>query len=220
MNIIIVGGGKTVYFLARTFLSKGHSVTIVSRNKEDCVQLARRLKVTVACGDGSSPIVLEEAGARNAQAVLAVTPNDQDNLVICQLATSRFGVPRAVALVNDPENEEVFKALDVPAFSVTPAIASLLEQQASLDEITHLVPVSQGKVNITEVVVKPDSPVVGKTLREVDLPADALITVVIRDGEPVIPRGFTRLDAGDRVVLVTLPASHGPALRAITGERK
>jgi trk system potassium uptake protein TrkA len=220
VNVIIVGGGKTVYFLARTFLSKGHVVTLVSRNKEDCVRLARRLKVAVTFGDGSSPTVLEEAGARSAQAVLAVTPNDQDNLVICQLATSRFAVPRAVALVNDPENEQVFKALDVPAFSVTPAIASLLEQQASLDEITNLVPIGEGKVNITEIVLKPDSPVVGKALREIDLPTDALITVVIRDGEPVIPRGYTELNAGDRVVLVTLPANHGPALRAITGEKK
>lgn len=218
MKVLIVGGGRTMYFLCRTFLAKGHAVTVINRDPEECVRMARRLKVTVVRGDGSDPAILEEAGAHEADAVLAVTPNDQDNLAICQLARLQYGAPRAVALVNDPDNEEVFHRLGVAAFSTTRTIASMIEQRTALDEITNLIPAGEGKVNITEVRLQPTSPVVGKTLRDLSLPGDSLIAVVLRNGQAVVPRGDTRLRAGDRIVLITLPANHGPVLRAITGE--
>jgi trk system potassium uptake protein len=218
MKVAIVGGGKPVYFLCRTFLAKGHQVTLINRDQEECIQMARRLKVTVVCGDGSDPTILEEAGTRETDAVLAVTPNDQDNLAVCQLASLQYGVPRTVALVNDPDNEKVFQKLGVVAFSTTRTIASMMEQRTALDAITNLIPVGEGKVNITEVKLLPTSPVVGKTLRDLSLPMDSLIAVVLRNGDAVIPRGDTELRSGDRVVLITLPANHGPVLRAITGE--
>lgn len=218
MNVLIVGGGKPVYFLCRTFLAKGHQVTLINRDAEDCVRMARRLRVTVVRGDGSDPALLEEAGVHAADAVLAVTPNDQDNLAVCQLAAIQYGVPRALALVNDPDNEKVFRKLGVSAFSTARTIASLIEQRTDLDEITNLIPLGEGKVNITEVRLQPTAPVVGKTLRDLSLPADSLIAVVLRNGEAIVPRGDTQLRAGDQLVLITLPANHGPVLRAITGE--
>lgn len=218
MKVLIVGGGKTLYFLCRTFLAKGHEVTVINRDADDCVRIARSLKVTVVCGDGSDQTILEEAGAHGADAVLAITPNDQDNLAICQLAALQYEVPRAVALVNDPDNEEVFRKLGVGAFSTTRIIASLIEQRTALDEITNLVPVGEGKVNITEVRLPSDSPVAGKSLRDLSLPAHSLIAVILRNGEALVPRGDTQLQVGDCVVLITLPANHGPALKAITGE--
>ena len=133
MKVLIVGGGKTLYFLCRNFTAKGYEVVIINRNQEECVQLARQLSATVVCGDGSDPGILKEAGAMGADALLAITPNDQDNLVICQLASLQFGVPRAVALANDPENAEVFQKLGVSAFSTTHIIGSLIEQRASLE---------------------------------------------------------------------------------------
>ena len=218
MKVLIVGGGKPVYFLCRTFLAKGHEVTVINRDHEECVQIARRLKVTVVHGDGSDQTILEEAGAHGADAVLAVTPNDQDNLAIGQLAALQFHVPRAVALVNDPDNEQIFQKLGVGAFSTTRIMASLIEQRTALDEITNLVPVGEGKVNITEIKLPPDSPVAGRSLRDLSLPAHSLIAVILRKGEALVPRGDTQLAVGDRVVLITLPANHGQALKAITGE--
>lgn len=218
MKVFIVGGGKPVYFLCRTFLAKGHRVTVVNRNEDECVQLARRLKVTVVHGDGSDPNILEEAGAHGTDAVLAVTPNDQDNLAVCQLASMEYGVPRTVALVNDPDNEAVFQKLGVSAFSTTRTIASMIEQRTALDEITNLIPVGEGKVNITEIKLPASSPVVGKTLRDLSLPQDSLVAVVLRNGDAVVPRGDTTLRTGDRIVLITLPANHGPVIKTITGE--
>jgi len=218
MKVLIIGGGKPVYFLCRTFLAKGHRVTVINRDQDECIQLARRLKVTVIRGDGSDPTVLEEAGAHGADAVLAVTPDDQDNLAACQLAKLQFDVEHNVALVNDPDNEKVFQKLGVTAFSTTGIIASMIEQRTALDEITNLIPVGEGKVNITEIKLQTSSPVAGKTLRELSLPSDSLIAVVLRNGDAVVPRGDTKLHAGDRIVLITLPANHGPVIKAVTGE--
>ena len=218
MKVMIVGGGRPVYFLCRTFLAKGHQVTLINRDQDECVRMARRLKATVVHGDGSNPGILEEAGAHGTDAVVAVTPNDQDNLAICQLASMQYEVPRTIALVNDPDNEKVFQKLGVTAFSTTRTIASMIEQRTALDEITNLIPVGEGKVNLTEIKLQTTSPVVGKTLRELSLPPDSLIAVVLRSGEAVVPRGDTALRAGDQIVLITLPANHGAVLRAITGE--
>ena len=220
MKVLIVGGGKTLYFLCRNFAAKGYEVVIVNRDKEECVQLARQLSATVVFGDGSDVRILKEAGAMRADAVLAITPNDQDNLVICQLASLRFGVPRTVALVNDPDNAEVFNKLGVSAFSTTQIVGSLIEQRASLEQIINLLPVGEGRVNVTEIILDADSPVSGKRLKDISLPQNALVAVIIRDNQPIVPRGANELLAGDRVVLITLPENHGPVLKAITGERK
>lgn len=219
MKVLIVGGGTTLYFLCRNFAARGYEVVVINRNREECVQLARELSATVVCGDGSDAVVLKEAGAMGADAVLAITPNDQDNLVTCQLAALKFGVPRAVALANDPDNAEVFEKLGVSSFSTTRIVSSLIEQRASLEQITNLLPVGEGRVNVTEVVLDDDSPVVGRRLKDIGLPENALVAVVIRGNMPIVPRGANDLRAGDRVVLITLPENHGPVLRAFTGER-
>jgi trk system potassium uptake protein TrkA len=219
MKALIVGGGKTLYFLCRSFAAKGHEVVVINRDRGECVELARQVTATVVCGDGSDPKILMEAGAMRADVVLAVTPNDQDNLVICQLASLQYGVPRTLALANDPENAEVFEKLGVPAFSTTHIIGSLIEQRASLEQITNLIPVGEGRVNVTEIVLNPESPQAGKHLKDIDLPENALVAVVIRDNRPVVPRGANQLLAGDRVVLITLPENHGAVLKAFTGEQ-
>jgi len=219
MKILLVGGGKTLYFLCQNFVAKGHTVVIINRDQEECVQLARQLSATIICGDGSDALILKEAGAMGADVVLAITPNDQDNLVICQLAALKFGVPRAIALANDPENAEIFEKLGVSAFSITHIVGSLIEQRASMEQIVNLLPVGEGRVNVTEIVLNDESPVVGKLLKDLDLPENALVAVMMRDNKPIVPRGANDLLAGDRVVLITLPENHGPVLRAFTGER-
>ncbi|MBI1928289.1 NAD-binding protein [Candidatus Poribacteria bacterium] len=221
MNILIVGGGKLVYFLSRTFISKGYSVTIINRDREECSWLARRLKATAVYGDGSNPQILEEAGAGTADAVLAVTPNDQDNLVICQLASLRFHVPRTLALVNDPDHEEVFRQLGITsAFSTTRVLSSLIEQRAGFEGITNLLPVGEGKVNVTEVVLEGTSPVVGRALRDIAFPENSLIACLLRDDQPIVPRGTTVLQERDRLIVMTLPENHGQVLKMLTGDAR
>ncbi len=218
MNTLIVGGGKLVYFLSRTFFSKGYQVTIINRDKSECIWLARQLKATVVYGDGSDPRILEEAQADGTDTLLAVTPNDEDNLAICQLAHLRFGVPRTLALVNDPDNEDVFRSLGVTrVFSTTRLLSNLIEQKAAFEDITSLAPLADGKVNVSEVALRDDSPVVGRSLLDIGLPPDSLIAGIIRDGRPIIPRGSTALEPHDRLIVITLPENHGQVLKMLAG---
>ncbi len=127
MNVILIGGGKTTYFLARQFTGRGYRVAIINRDGTEAKQLSEQVQALVLLGDGSDPTMLEEAGAGQAQVVVALTPHDQDNLVACQLARQMYGVPRTVALVNDPENEAIFVELGVSlTFSATRTLANLI----------------------------------------------------------------------------------------------
>ncbi|HEX5052325.1 MAG TPA: NAD-binding protein [Planctomycetota bacterium] len=217
MKAILVGAGRPLYFLAQTFRRKDHAVTLIVRDAAESSWLANQSDATVVHGDGSNDRVLEDAGARSADLVLAATANDADNLIICQQARARFAVPRAVALVNDPDNQAIFAALGVDAISPSMTVASLVEQWATCDRVTHLVPAGNGKVTISEVTLGDSFAFAGRPIAELGFPRDALIAVVMRDAETLVPRGDTKLQRGDRVLLVALAESHGLALQLLTG---
>lgn len=218
MKVVIVGEGPTLYFVGKLFNAKGHTVTMIVNDPPEAILLARKLKATIIQGDGSDPNVLQDAEVSAADALLAITPKDQDNLVICQLASLQFGVHRTLALVNDPENAEIFQQLGVRSFSSTTLIASLIEERTSLADITNLVPLDEGRVIITELVINQDYPVAGKLLKEIHLPDNALIAVLIRAGSAIIPRGNNQILPGDRIVVISLPENHGVVLRALSGD--
>lgn len=221
MRVIIVGGGKTVYFLAKQFAAKGYHTSIINRNEHDAQRLSRHLEATVIRGDGSEPAVLESAGARQTDVVLAMTPHDQDNLITCQLAQRMYGVPRTIALVNDPESEPIFRQLGVTiAFSATQIIATLIEEQADFDEVINLIPAAGGRVNVTEVTLPDDAPAVGMQLRELRIPQNALIATIIRDEEVIIPGGASRLETDDRLIIITQPETYADTIRALTGDEE
>jgi trk system potassium uptake protein TrkA len=219
MKIIVVGGGKVPYFLARSFHAKGHSVVMVNPDAAECRLFARQLKATIIHGDGSYPKILDDAGAHEADAVLAITPSDEDNLVICQIAERRFQVPATLAVVSDPDNETVFPQLGVTnVVSITRILTALIEERTEVEEITNLVALAGGKVNVTELELTEDCPVLGHPLSQIRLPDDALIACIIRNDRVLVPYGATSLMLGDRVLLVTVPASHGTAVKTLTGE--
>ena len=219
MKVIIVGNGKQLYFMAREFVSKGHSVVVICREESDAYWISRRLKVVVLHGDGSIPSVMEDAGAREAEVVIAATVHDPDNLLICQIAERRFKVPTTLALVSNPDNEEVFPKLGIKnVASLTQMISKLVEHRTTVEEIRDLSIMAEGAVNVTEIILPEDSPIVGKPLSSSGLPGDTLVASVVRGSSAIIPRGDTVLSAGDRIVLVTLPTSYGQAVKYLTGE--
>jgi len=218
MKVIIVGAYQTSYYLCRIFQSKGYNITIINRKQEECERLAHNLKATIVHGDGSDPQILEDAGAHTADAILAITPNDQDNLLICQLSFSHFHIPKTLAVVNDPDNEMVFKELGVPAISFTRVLSILIEQKTDFENITNLFSIAEGKINVTEVVLNPSSPVVGKPLHQIGLPKGSLIASILRKDKPIVPSGATQLLDKDRLIVVTLPENHDQSLRILTGD--
>ena len=222
MRIILIGGGETietVYFLARLFSRRGDQVTVVNPCPAEAQMLSRQVKATVILGDGSDPAVLEEAGARRADVLLSLTPQDPDNLVTCQIAQKLYGVPRTLALVNDPDNEEVFRQLGIAeVFSATRVIGSLIEGQTLFDEIIHLFPAAEGRLYVTEVVLDGQAPVIAKTLQDLDLPEESLVVAIIRDQKVIVPGGEHRLQAADRLIVIALPENQQEILRTLTGE--
>lgn len=135
MELILIGGGKTAYFLARQLSNKSHRLILISSDPVEARWLSEQLTTAlVILGDGTDPEVLAEAGAARADVVVALTPHDQDNLVTCQLARQMYSVPWTIALANDPDNEAIFAQLGISAtFSVPHLIATLIEQRAGPD---------------------------------------------------------------------------------------
>ena len=219
MNIIIAGGRKEIHFLIKNFTSKGHHVTLINNDEEYCKNFARiHEKIDVVLGDASMPNVLEDAGAVYANLVIALTQYDPDNLVICQIAKAMYGVKRTVAVVNDPKNISIFKKLGIDTvISTVNIVSSIIEQKISVEEITNLIPLAEGKVSITEVVITKNSPVLNKTLAEINIPYSAVIGCIIRNEEGIIPRGNTVVMEKDRLITLCLPEAQSEMLNIFIG---
>lgn len=218
MRIIIIGGDKTVYFLARQFVRRKYHVTVINRDPVRSREIAEQTKATVVLGEGTDVNRLEEAGARQADALLALTSHDQDNLIACQLAQRLFGMPRTIAMVNDPDNEPIFQRLGINvAFSATRIIGSIIDQETDFEDITALMPLARGRINVTDVRLDDLSPAVGKTLQELDLAENSLVAAIIRNDEVIVPRGATRLQEDDHLVLITQPENQKKDLEVLCG---
>lgn len=218
MRVIIIGGNRTVYFLAKHFVDSKHHVTVINRDPERAHEMAEQTKATVVLGEGTDVSRLEEAGARRSDVLLALTAHDQDNLIACQIAQRNFGVPRTIAIVNDPDNEDVFRRLGVTvAFSATRIIGNIIEQETSFEDITSIMALAQGNVMVADVRLDKQSPTIGQTLLELDLSEGSLIACVIRGDDYIVPRGSTVLQPGDHLLLISHPDQQTRDLRLLCG---
>ncbi|MFH1215682.1 MAG: NAD-binding protein [Pseudomonadota bacterium] len=219
MKVILVGSGKIVYYLARQFAKNRFKTMIVTPQPEEASELSQRLGVPVLGGDATDPQILEEAGAYQADAVLALTPYDEDNLAVCQIAGKMYNVPRTIALVNDPENEDIFHKLNVSvAISATRILSILLEEQAGFEEIGKMIAVAGGNVSVSEIVLRAGCPVDGAFIQTIDFPEESLIGGIIRGETVLIPRGGTKLQGGDRLIVIATHEALEQVMHILTGE--
>lgn len=218
MHIIIAGEGRLPYFLTKSFLGKGYNVTVITNNTHEAEDMSRSFKATIIIGDASDPAVLREADAYYCDLIIAVTTRDEDNLVISQLAKMEFGVSKTFALVNDPDNAEIFHKLGYKAFSTTEMISQLIEQSAQMDDIMQFHPINEGKILFTEFKLNSQSPILHIPLRELPRPEHTLIVSVNRKEQIFIPDGDTILEAGDVIMVLSTPLNHSSVLRMITGK--
>ncbi len=220
MRMIIVGGGQTGRSLARLLLERRHEVCLIEKSYPRCTLLANELDAAVFPGDGTNVSVLEAAGARKADCVMAVTGVDQDNLVAAQLAQGHFGAKKVIARVNDPRNAETFRALGIQnVVSSTDLVVQLIEQEADSAH-THLIAsLEQGKGEIISMTLPYHTAWEGKALKNVSFPKGTLVISLIREGELTIPNGSTVLRAGDELVAVAEEKSR-KGLRRVLGETR
>lgn len=209
MFIVIAGAGNVGRQLAANLLKEKHSLVLLDRQPEVCARMAESFPgALVVCGDCCDPSILEQAYLERAEVVAALTGDDEDNIVICQLAKERFNVKRTVARVNDSRNAKTFAALgiDVPVDSGA-IITSLITQEVSSVEMSTLFTLKRGKMAIVQVAVSPYSPVVSKKIMELSLPQDTVLISILRGEEVIVPRGSTVLQRGDDVIALTSDSS-------------
>jgi len=216
MYAVIVGGGKVGANLGRALLRMGHEMTLVECRPARLSVLEGEFEHMVRYGDGTEIFVLEAAGIARADVCIAVTGDDEDNIIICQVARDGFGVPNVIARVNDPRNQEHFDLLGIgPTVSSTASILSLIEHEVPEHALVHLLSLRRENLEIVEVELNDDSPAAGRRIGELELPRGALLISVLRDKHAVVPDGKTVLQAGDQVLAIVEPALEGELTRQL-----
>lgn len=215
MYIIVVGGGRVGYYLTKALLDEGHEVLLVEKNATICEVITDELGSICLRGDGCEAATLAEVGTDRADMLIAVTGDDEDNLVACQVAKHKFNVPRTIARIRNPKNETIFKKLGIDiTISSTNIILENIETEVPTHPLTHLLTIRDKGLGIVEVKIPPGSATVGKLVKELSLPPGCVLSLIIRETrKPVVPTVNTVIQAGDQVIAVITPESE-EALRA------
>ena len=203
MYIVIVGGGDVGLSLTRLLQEEKHEVVLVEKDPTRFTRLSDELGETVIMGDGANLGTLLDMGANRADVLVAATGTDQDNLVICQLAKLIYLIPRTIAVVNDPKNEELFSSLGVDAtVSSTGIIASLIEEKIDAGMAIPLLAFKEGGVEIFKSQLSKESSLIDRKISKLKLPKDCIIIAALRGNEVIIPRGDTRFREGDTIIML------------------
>jgi trk system potassium uptake protein len=207
MFVVVAGGGKVGSNVARTLLKRGLEVTLIEQRPDRYEQLEREFEHQVQVGDATELFVLERAGiARPADIVIAVTGDDEDNLVIGQLAKEKYGVERVIARVNDPRNQSLFDLLGIrQTVSAMQMVLGLIEHEVPEHELVHLLELRKENLEIVEVEIEKGAACAGKRVEELSLPQGARLISVMRDGTAEIAVGATKLEPGDQVLAILEP---------------
>ncbi len=212
MFVLVIGGGKVGYYLTKELIGSGHEVVLMEKVKDRANQIADEIGSVVIAHDGCEGKYLAQAGANRADIVAAVTGDDEDNLVICQMAKHHFDVPRTIARVNNPKNEALFKHLGVDELiSPTRMILGSIEQDIPVHELLHLAALGEGELELIEAHLQAGSPAIGKAPRDLSMPDGCSLFAVIRDGVATPLRPETILAEGDKVIAIG-KAECGPRL--------
>ena len=222
LRIAIAGAGNVGTFVATDLHKRGNDVVLIEQNPEYAERVRRDMGLDVhwVIGDACELHTLDEAVLSSCEVVVAATGDDEDNLVISLLAKQEFAVPRIIARVNHPDNEWLFNeswGVDI-AVSTPHLLTALVEEAVSVGDLVKLLRLEQGRVSLMEVTLAEGSPVDGKTVREIEFPADSSLVAIVRDGHVIAPRGETPLNAGDEVLALATTQAEPDLKRALTGE--
>ena len=203
MYVLIVGAGKVGWNLARELINKRHEVTVIESDPVRYATVEDELEHAVQYGDGSELWVLDRGGIERADMVIAVTGDDEDNILICQVAREKYGVERVIARCNNPRNLQHFELLGIkPAVSATDLILRLIEHEVPQYGPLHLLDLPQERLEIIELEVAADSPAAGKIVKDLGLPDGSLVIAIMRDGTGFVPLADSLIEADDEVLLV------------------
>lgn len=204
MKSIIVGGGKVGYYLAQTLRKRGYFVVLIERNQTTCQNIAADIDAEIIYGDGTDPEVLQEAGIQEAEILAAVTGNDEENLVICEISKVAFNIDKTIARINNPKNISMFKSLGVDkTVCSTEVIANLIEYEFDSDHFKLIHAFERGCMILVEIIIHATDKWCNHYIHAMDLPAECVITSILREELIIYPRGDTQFLENDKVLIVT-----------------
>lgn len=219
MYIIVVGGGQLGYHLTRALLAESHEVLLIEREASTSQKLIDELGSVAVRGDGCEASILAKAGTSRADMLVAVTGDDEDNLVACQVAKHKFAVSRTIARVRNPRNESLFRKLGVDVtVSSTNLILEHIEHEMPSHPLMHLMVMHDQSLEIVEVTIPAGSASIGRKIKDLALPTETVLSLIVRPGQkPIIPGPDTVIDAQDQIIAIS-PAESEEALRSsLTG---
>lgn len=203
MKVIIVGGGRVGYYLAKALIEHGHEPVLVEIERKSCEYLANEFDITVVLGDGTQPETLKSAGASKADAIISVTGKDEDNLICCQLAKRIFNVKKVIAKANNPKNAMAMKKLGVDyVINNIDNIAMLIEREVLTSKIKQLITLNDGEICISEVHIPENYVLDGTMLKDVKFSSLFNIVLITRGEHTIIPRGHSVLKSGDKLLVI------------------
>ncbi len=207
LYIIIGGAGEVGYFLAKALIDAGHEVTLLDRDRRRVGDLEKEFSdAVVERGDACEARTLEHAGCARADYVLAVTGDDEDNLVMCQVAKARFNAKRTIARVNNIHNIDLFKSLGIDVvISPTRSILDAIQAELPLKQVVHVTTAAKASAELVELSIPADSPASGKPVQAIKLPKGDSIVLMIRNNESFVPDPYLRLTPGDKLFAVVSP---------------
>jgi trk system potassium uptake protein TrkA len=201
--VIVVGGGRIGFYLTKELLAEGHELVLMEKDPRSAERIRDELGAVVVNRDGCEGTHLAEAGANRAAIVAAVTGDDEDNLVVCQMAKHHFDVPRTIARVNNPKNEALFRHLGVDELiSPTRMILGSIEQDIPVHELLHLAALGENELELIEAHLQSGSPAIGKAPRDLSIPEGCSLFAVIRDGVATPLRPDTVMLEGDKIIAI------------------
>jgi trk system potassium uptake protein TrkA len=203
MYIIVVGGGDLGLSLAKFLLDESHEVVVVEKDPSRFAKISEELGESAILGDGAELGTMLDMGANRADVLVAVTGTDQDNLIICQLAKLIYLIPRTIAKINDPKNEELFSSLGVDStVSSTKTISSLIEEKIDAGMTIPILAFKEGGVEIFKSTLSKDSSLLNRKISKIKLPDECIVIAILRGNEVVIPRGDTVFREGDEIFVL------------------
>ena len=218
MYLLIAGGGKVGANLARTLVRQGkHEVTLIEQRRDRFERLEQEFEHQVLLGDATEIFILERAGiARPPDVVAALTGDDEDNLIISQLARDKYGVAKVIARVNDPRNQAHFDLLGIsPTVSATRGLMALIEHEVPEHDLVHLLELRRENLEIVEVQIDEGAPAAGQRVEKLELPEGSRLISIMRNGRSEIAVGSTELRPGDQVLAILQPGKEDELRRVL-----
>ncbi len=219
MYIIVVGGGRLGYNLLKALLNEGHEVLLLEKDPRICRTITDEMGSVCYRGDGCEAATLAEVGTGRADMLVAVTGDDEDNLVSCQVAKHKHNVPRTISRIRNPQNAALFKKLGIDVtVSTTDLILEAIEREVPTHPLTHLLTIDEKNLAIVDVKISPESTSVGKTMKDLSLPKESQLALIIPDeGNAYVPAASTVLKANDQIIAVTTMETEESLKSALRG---